>query len=170
MTDGFDKSKWINLPRNVVVGHNALEEVPDVLETRLGFRTAVVVTSPTTREIAGDRVADLIRDDGIEAETVVVESAGFDGIERTVEVGEETGADILLGVGGGVPIDTAKVAADDLDVPFVSVPTAASHDGITSSRASVPDGERRHSVNAHPPLGVVADTGILSQAPFRLMA
>jgi glycerol-1-phosphate dehydrogenase [NAD(P)+] len=170
MTDGFGKSKWINLPRNVVVGHDVLDEVPDVLETRLGFERALVVTSPTTRRVAGDEVADHVSDDGLVVEKVVVEKAGFEAVEEAVDAGRETNADVLLGVGGGVPIDTAKVAADRLDVPYVSVPTAASHDGITSSRASIPDGDRRHSVEASAPLGVVADTGVLADAPFRLTA
>ncbi len=170
MTDGFDKAKWINLPRNVVVGREVLSEVPDVLDTRLGFESAVVVTSPTTREVAGDEVAELVEDAGIDSEVTVVEEAGFDAIDDAVDDAEEGDADVLLGVGGGVPIDTAKVASEEVDVPFVSVPTAASHDGITSSRASIPDGDRRHSVEAHPPLGVVADTSILADAPFRLTA
>jgi glycerol-1-phosphate dehydrogenase [NAD(P)+] len=170
MTDAFGKSKWINLPRNVVVGHDVLEEVPDVLETRLGFERALVVTSPTTRNVAGDEVATHIKDDGLAVETVVVEKAGFGAVEHTTSVAEEIDADVLLGVGGGVPIDTAKVSADEVGAPYVSVPTAASHDGITSSRASVPDGNRRHSVEASAPLGVVADTGVLADAPFRLTA
>jgi glycerol-1-phosphate dehydrogenase [NAD(P)+] len=170
MTDGFGKSKWINLPRNVVVGHDVLRDVPDVLETRLGFERALVVTSPTTRRVAGDEVAEHIVDAGLEVETVVAEEAGFDGVKRATDVAHERDTDVLLGVGGGVPIDVAKVAADEMDAPYVSVPTAASHDGITSSRASVPDGETRHSVEASAPLGVVADTGVLADAPFRLTA
>ena len=170
MTAGFDKSTWIHLPRHVVVGHDALDETPDVLEGRPGFDTALIVTSPTTRGIAGDRVAELLDGSGVSSETVVVEDAGFDAIDDAVDAAEGSGVDVLMGVGGGVPIDTAKVASHELGVPFVSVPTAASHDGITSSRASIPDEESRHSVQATPPLGVVADTGILAEAPFRLMA
>lgn len=166
----FEKRKWIRLPRNVVVGHDALDSVPDVLDSRLGFGNALVVTSPTTREIAGDQVAELTRDAGLEVEVYVVREAGMDAIEEASRVAEETSADVLFGVGGGVPIDAAKAVADTVGVPFVSVPTAASHDGISSSRASVPEEGRRHSVEAYPPLGVVADTGILADAPFRLTA
>ncbi len=166
--EGFRKSTWISLPSDVVVGHGVLEEVTDVLDK--SCESALVVTSSTTRGIAGDRVAELLVDAGMESETVVVEGASFDSIDDVISTAEEIGADALLGVGGGVPIDTAKVASHRLDVPFVSVPTAASHDGIVSSRASIPDGESRHSVAASPPLGVVADTRILADAPRRLTA
>lgn len=166
----FEKSKWIRLPRNVVVGHNTLDRVPDVLDNRLGFRHAVVITSPTPREIAGDRVRELLEDSGIDTGVYVVEEPGFGSIEEASALVREEGADVLLGVGGGVPIDTAKAVADEVALPYVSVPTAASHDGISSSRASVPEEESRHSVESYPPLGVVADTGILADAPFRLTA
>jgi glycerol-1-phosphate dehydrogenase [NAD(P)+] len=48
------------------------------------------------------------------------------------------------------------------------VPTAASHDGIVSGRGSVPEGDTRHSVAAHPPLAVIADTELIANAPWRL--
>ncbi|MFB6284759.1 MAG: NAD(P)-dependent glycerol-1-phosphate dehydrogenase [Halobacteria archaeon] len=166
----FGKSNWVNLPRNIIVGEDVLEEVPDVLDNRLNFNKALVVTSPTTRKIAADDVVEYLQRDGLDADQVVVEEAGFEAIQKSVDALENSEADVLIGVGGGVPIDVAKVAADDMELSFVSVPTAASHDGITSSRASVPDGKTRHSVSAHPPLGVVADTEILSEAPYRLMA
>ncbi len=60
------------------------------------------------------------------------------------------------------------MASDDLDVGFVSVPTAASHDGIVSGRGSIPEGDTRHSVAAEPPLAVVADTAVLADAPWAL--
>jgi glycerol-1-phosphate dehydrogenase [NAD(P)+] len=52
----------------------------------------------------------------------------------------------------------------------VSVPTAASHDGISSPRASIKSEGGNISLKAEPPMGVIADTQIISQAPFRLMA
>jgi glycerol-1-phosphate dehydrogenase [NAD(P)+] len=50
------------------------------------------------------------------------------------------------------------------------VPTAASHDGIASARASVPMEEGSASLEAHPPIAIVADTEIIAQAPHRLLA
>jgi glycerol-1-phosphate dehydrogenase [NAD(P)+] len=53
-------------------------------------------------------------------------------------------------------------------VGFASVPTAASHDGIVSGRGPVPEGDTRHSVAAAPPIAVIADTGIIADAPWEL--
>jgi glycerol-1-phosphate dehydrogenase [NAD(P)+] len=60
------------------------------------------------------------------------------------------------------------MASDHLGLGFVSVPTAASHDGIVSGRGSVPEGDTRHSVAADPPLSVIADTEVLANAPWEL--
>jgi len=164
----FEKSTWIRLPRNVVVGHDVLDQTVDAVEELHLAGRPLIVTSPTPRGVAGDRVAELFAGAGRDPETVVVETASFDAVETVIEAVGDADAGFLVGVGGGKAIDIAKMAADHRGLGFVSVPTAASHDGIVSGRGSVPEGDTRHSVAAEPPLAVVADTGILADAPWRL--
>ena len=158
---------WIRLPRHVVVGPGELETTPNVFE-ELGTRgPAVIVTTPTPRRVAAERVAHQLRDDvGVEVDMTVIEGASATAVESAIQDAE--GANVLLGVGGGTAIDIAKLASDRLDVGFLSIPTAASHDGIVSGRASLPDGDVRHSVAADPPLAVIADTEIIAEAPWKL--
>ncbi|MFB6082923.1 MAG: NAD(P)-dependent glycerol-1-phosphate dehydrogenase [Halorientalis sp.] len=164
----FEKSTWIRLPRNVVVGHGVLDETVDaVAELHLTGRP-LVVTSPTPREVAGDRVVESFGAEGKEPALTTVEEASFAEVERVIETARAEEVGFLIGVGGGKVIDITKMAADELGLGFVSVPTAASHDGIVSGRGSVPEGDTRHSVAAEPPLAVVADTEILADAPWRL--
>ncbi|PSQ39639.1 NAD(P)-dependent glycerol-1-phosphate dehydrogenase [Halobacteriales archaeon SW_5_70_135] len=172
----FEKSTWIRLPRDVVVGHGVVDRVGEVVGSLPVTGRPLVVTSPTPRSIAGDRVREQLAaatdgpgDDGDGTpETVVVETASFDAVTRVIERAREAEATYLVGVGGGKAIDIAKMAAEDLGLAFVSVPTAASHDGIVSGRGSVPDGDTRHSVAAEPPVAVVADTETLADAPWEL--
>jgi len=164
----FEKSTWIRLPRNVVVGHGVLgETVAAVEELHLAGRP-LVVTSPTPREVAGERVYDLFVDAGTDPAETVVERATFGAVEEVVAAAEAADAGYLVGVGGGKVIDVTKMAAEEVGVAFVSVPTAASHDGIVSGRASIPEDDTRHSVAAEPPLAVVADTSVLADAPWAL--
>jgi glycerol-1-phosphate dehydrogenase [NAD(P)+] len=67
-------------------------------------------------------------------------------------------------------IDTAKIVSYNTDRQFISVPTAASHDGIASARASLPTMEGHASLEAQPPIAIIADTGIIAAAPHRLLA
>ena len=161
----FEKSTWIKLPRNVVVGHGVLADLGDVVDDLSVVGRPLVVTSPSPERLVGDRVRAQL---GSDPATVTVENAGFDAVERVVEAAESEGATYLVGLGGGKPIDTAKMAADRLGFGFVSVPTAASHDGIVSGRSSIPEGDTRHSVAADPPLAVVADTEVVAAAPWEL--
>ena len=164
----FDKRTWIRLPRNVVVGHGVLAETIDAVEElHLGGRP-LVVSSPTPHDVAGERVVEQFASAGYDPAEIVIDEASFGAVETVIDHAESVEAGFLLGVGGGKAIDITKMAADDLGLGFVSVPTAASHDGIVSGRGSVPEGDTRHSVAAEPPLAVVADTAILAEAPWRL--
>ncbi|RQD80236.1 MAG: NAD(P)-dependent glycerol-1-phosphate dehydrogenase [Methanocalculus sp. MSAO_Arc2] len=163
----FDKSKWMQLPRDVVIGHDAIDQIPRVLEDLALGSSVLLLSGPKTNMTIGSRVASLIQD------VCKVTSLVTDRITpETIRSVEEAGAaaDIIVAVGGGRVIDTAKIASFNLECQFVSVPTAASHDGIASSRASVPTEEGSSSLDAHPPIAIIADTGIIAQAPHRLLA
>ncbi len=160
----FEKAKWIKLPRSVLVGHGVVDELGEAVSELYLSGRPLIVSSPTPDEIAGDRVRAQFDDPA----TAVVESASFDAVETLIETAEAVEPGYLIALGGGKPIDTAKMAADHLGVGFVSVPTVASHDGIVSGRSSIPEGDTRHSVAADPPLAVVADTELLANAPWRL--
>jgi glycerol-1-phosphate dehydrogenase [NAD(P)+] len=79
--------------------------------------------------------------------------------------------EFAVGVGGGKSIVVAKQASHQAGANFVSVPTAASHDGVVSSRASITgDGGERLSLVAQTPVAVIMDTQIIANSPFRLLA
>ncbi|MCQ1539466.1 NAD(P)-dependent glycerol-1-phosphate dehydrogenase [Methanocalculus taiwanensis] len=163
----FDKSKWMQLPRDVVIGHDALDQIPRVLEELALGRSVLLLSGPRTNKAVGDRVASLIEGQ-FDLTRHVTDAITPETIRLVEEIGSS--ADLIVAVGGGRVIDTAKIASFNLDCQFVSVPTAASHDGIASSRASVPTDEGSSSLDAHPPVAIVADTGIIAAAPHRLLA
>jgi len=57
-----------------------------------------------------------------------------------------------------------------LHIPFLSLPTSAAHDGISSPRASLHGATSITSTEGAVPIGVIADTQLIVQAPFRLLA
>ncbi len=76
--------------------------------------------------------------------------------------------DIIIGFGGGTSLDVAKLIAGKTGLDWISVPTAASHDGIASEVASVSHDGYKYSQKCKGPLAVIADTAIISRAPPRL--
>jgi glycerol-1-phosphate dehydrogenase [NAD(P)+] len=168
--ESFSKSKSMELPRKVVIGHDALLQVVEVCDDlKLGTAT-LVVADENTKKIAGDAVRDLLRDGGYDVQSVVIKEADMASIDMVKNLAVEIDADFLLGVGGGRPIDVAKCASTNTKIPFLSVPTAASHDGIVSSRASIKSDGGRKSIVAQSPMAVVMDTYVISRAPHKLLA
>ena len=78
-------------------------------------------------------------------------------------------SDLIVGIGGGRSVDTAKLISYNLGKPFVSLPTAASHDGMASPFVSVKS-NKPHSIVATAPMGVFVDIDIIKKAPAKLLA
>jgi glycerol-1-phosphate dehydrogenase [NAD(P)+] len=163
----FDKSRWMQLPRDVIIGHDAISNIIDVCEDLHLGRSALIITGSHTRHIAGARIEQVLGD-RYDVSTYVTDTISTDVIQEAEDMSD--GVDFLIGVGGGRVIDTAKIVSYNIDRQFISVPTAASHDGIASGRASVPMEGGSVSMKAHPPIAIVADTAIIAAAPHRLLA
>ncbi len=164
------QKKWMQLPRDVVIGHGVIDDVKNVCADLKLTDNALIVTGKSTRKIAGDIVHDSLVDSGQNVEMIVSESASMKEVDRVRKQAIDSDVKYLLGVGSGKSIDVAKLAATEIEVPFISVPTAASHDGIVSSRASIKDGTKTASIQANAPMAVIADTEIIANAPYRLLA
>jgi len=78
-------------------------------------------------------------------------------------------SNLIVGIGGGRSVDTAKLISYNLSIPFVSLPTAASHDGMASPFVSVKS-DKPHSIVASAPMGVFVDIDIIKKAPSKLLA
>lgn len=157
----------MQLPREVVVGNGTIEGVIDVSK-RLGFtRSALIIAGLKTYEIAGKIVKELLEDEEVQVDVFLVGSATIKDVEAIEEKIRVFKPQVVFGVGGGTKIDVAKLSSARQGVPFISVPTTASHDGIASPLSSVKGFEKPYSVMAHAPIAIIADTSIIMQAPWR---
>ncbi|WNY24523.1 NAD(P)-dependent glycerol-1-phosphate dehydrogenase [Methanolapillus millepedarum] len=168
--DEIRESKWMQFPREVLIGNDVLKETPAALKKLKLTGKTFIVTGKNTADVAGNGVADILEKNGNECFIYKSEKASLEEVERIVAAAKEFKPKCFLGVGSGRSIDLAKLASKRCDIPFISIPTAASHDGIASSRASIHSDEKSESYEAQAPIAVIADTGIISQAPFRLLS
>ncbi|MCX9012066.1 MAG: NAD(P)-dependent glycerol-1-phosphate dehydrogenase [Candidatus Methanoperedens sp.] len=164
------KNKGMQLPRNVVVGHGVINDTGKVCKDLKLNGSALIVAGESTIKAAGKTVEVCLEDCGFDVDAVIIKDPTIDEVKKVENRAVETGASFLLGVGGGKSIDIAKLASMHLDLPFISVPTAASHDGIVSSRASIRENNVTVSEAASTPIAVIADTAIIAAAPYRLLA
>ncbi|MFC2153863.1 NAD(P)-dependent glycerol-1-phosphate dehydrogenase [Candidatus Altiarchaeota archaeon] len=156
--------KKIELPREVIVGDDAIYEVRNLVDRLDLGGKSLIMCDPITKEIAGDEIRKQLSD-----EVFVMGDDKKNEFKEELRHIEHSRVNFLVGVGGGKVIDKTKVLAFDAGIPYLSVPTAASHDGIASPRASIVR-EGNSSLGVHSPLGVIADTKIIRRAPKRLLA
>ncbi|UCE44349.1 MAG: iron-containing alcohol dehydrogenase, partial [Candidatus Bathyarchaeota archaeon] len=160
----------MQLPREVIVGDNTLELVSDICE-KLGFSdSAYIITGPDTYRIAGKEAEMLLADAGVNTDHLIVSSSTMWDVRAAEERIEETKPRVVLGIGGGTKIDVAKLSSARQSVPFISVPTTASHDGIASPFASIRGLHKPYSIMAQSPMAIIADTSIIAKASHRFVA
>ncbi len=164
------KNKWMELPRIVDVGHGVIHDTGKVCKDLKLNGNGLIVAGSSTLQAAGKIAALSLQEADYDVDMIVVETPSLEEVMNVENKARELKLAFLLGVGGGKSIDIAKLASMHLDLPFISIPTAASHDGIVSSRASIRKEGRTVSEAAHTPLAVIADTAIIVKAPYRLLA
>ena len=93
-------------------------------------------------------------------------------IEEVKEAAKDSGAQVIVGAGGGKVLDTARAVAADLRLPVVNCPTVASSDAPCSA-LSVMYNDRGQMVDyrvyARNPDLVLVDTRVIACAPPRLL-
>jgi glycerol-1-phosphate dehydrogenase [NAD(P)+] len=159
----------MQLPREVIVGKGTLNRIPEVIK-RLGLSgKALVMSDSKCYDVAGKKVHDFLSDLGLEVEVLLVKTMSIPDVIDVEEQIKRLNPQILFGVGGGTIIDSAKISSGSQGIPFVSIPTTVAHDGIASPLASIKGSNKPYSVMAQAPLAIIADTEIISQAPWRFV-
>jgi len=154
--------------RRILIEENCLPRLPEITDELDIGRKCLIVEDSITRSIAGQKVREVLEGAEYSVSEVIIEKAD---IENARRVGERLqGCDFSIAVGGGAPIDMAKAAANNSRVPFISVPTAPSHDGIASPIVSIIQKPKKTSSLASPPIAIVADLEVLSNAPRRMIS
>ena len=166
-------SKFVfSSPRKYVQGAGVLAELGTYLK-ELGD-SAFLIADEVVWGLVGEQVQNTLRQANVQQryEKFNGEASGNE-ISRLASVAQESGSAVVVGLGGGKTLDTAKAVADELHAPVVIVPTAASTDAPCSalsviySDSGVFESYRFYSKN---PDLVLVDTWVCAQAPVRLFA
>lgn len=159
---------YIAIPTILKIGKDTLNELGAYLKEK-ELTNAVVYFGNGLIDLFGQGIIDELKKDGInvmeyiELDTVKIE----DIIQLAFNI--DSKCQVIIGIGGGKVIDTAKYAAYLRKLPFISIPTSASSDGFSSASASLLVNGRRTSVPARMAYGIIVDTSILKSAPSKFI-
>jgi glycerol dehydrogenase-like iron-containing ADH family enzyme len=93
-------------------------------------------------------------------------------ILRVMKEANEFEADMIIGVGGGKSLDTAKMAAAELHVPIITVPTIAATCAAVTPLSILYNDEgiyQRNYYQANNPDLVLVDAGVILKTPVKYM-
>ncbi|MDH5430822.1 MAG: sn-glycerol-1-phosphate dehydrogenase [Nitrosopumilus sp.] len=162
-------SHTMELPRQIVVGEKNINEFAGFLQDLIKPKKVSLISGIHVKKILRQKIEKSLENKKIKFVWHISKDNQFSSLKKIQMDVKKDHSDIIAGIGGGRSVDTAKMVAFNLDIPFVSVPTAASHDGIASPFVSIKS-DKPHSIVASAPLGVFVDIDIIKKAPLRLLA
>lgn len=167
-------SLQIRIPKLVRIKRGALDRLGIYLR-RDRHTPVLVLASPLPDSLAAKARASLKRtaedgappgkDTGIAvADWITIDNNCFEeAIRIFAALPKRLGA--IVGIGGGKALDTAKYIAFLARLPYIAVPTSLSNDGFCSPQASLTLADKRRSLPAALPQGIVLDVGECLNAP-----
>ena len=177
-------------------GKGAIQEIAGEV-TRRGFRKAFVCSGPTLyKHGVTKKVTDVLEQAGCpyEVYTNIKENPTIENVQDGVKAYKASGADFIVALGGGSPMDTAKAIGiiinnpefEDVrslegvaptknpSVPIIAVPTTAGTASEITINYVITDTEKRRKfvcVDTHDiPIVAVVDPDMMSSMPNGLTA
>jgi glycerol-1-phosphate dehydrogenase [NAD(P)+] len=162
-------SHTMELPRLIVIGENNINEFGEFIVSLNKAKKISLISGIHVKKILKNKIEKSLKLKKIKFVWHTSNNNQISTLNQIQKDVKKDCSDIVAGIGGGRSVDTAKLVSFNLDLPFVSVPTAASHDGMASPFVSVKS-DKPHSIVASAPLGVFVDIGVIKKAPEKLLA
>jgi len=171
------KIEIMEIPRYVIAGQNATEQMPQVFSNaKIGKKGLIITGKNKTRKIAENKVIPNLK--GVTDVEIckITHKVNYNILNDIFEEVKNQKFDFVVSVGGGSIIDAGKVISSWINVPFISYPTSPAHDGISSPaisfllREEIKKHNRERAKVIRSPLMIIADADIIANAPYRLFA
>lgn len=136
-------------------------------------RTALVIGGGTALSLCGEAINASLARAGIGCCR-----EKFGGVSSRSEIGRlaalaaDTGADLIVALGGGAAIDAAKAVSHELELPVIVVPTTAATDAPCSALAVIYSDEgvfERYLHLRRNPDCVLVDTALIAASPAKFL-
>jgi glycerol dehydrogenase len=156
-------------PRKYVQGPDVLSEA-GALIAAIGKRPLVLWDKKVKSIVGKTLLASLAEAKLKVADVAFAGDSTHAEVDRVAKLAVEAKADVIVGVGGGKALDTAKAAAAKIGSAMITIPTIASNDSPTSSYTVWYDEKGNclgfESWGRNPDL-VLVDTRVIANGPVR---
>lgn len=159
----------ITIPTILEVGTNRLENCASYLE-KVKLYKVVIFFGEGIKLLFGSKILNSLEKS---SQVSLLESYEYDEIRLENLISKAfilpSDTQAIIGVGGGKVLDCAKYIAFLNNIPFISVPTSTSNDAFASSGCSLYINDRRKSVHAAMPFGIIVDLDIVKNSPIKFI-
>ena len=183
-----------SVPQNIIVGKGSLAKLPEVAE-KSGGKKAFIISGPHLNKMGiVQSCVDALKAKGIES-SVFTETEGNPSVETVDKASaayKESGADFIVALGGGSPMDVAKAVgvvaryggsiteyegADKVPgdiIPLIAVPTTAGTGSEVTAFSVITDHSRDYKLTVFSykliPSYAILDAKLLTTAPASVAA
>ena len=157
-----------NLPICLAVEEDAFFHSDEIVKKYIPEiigKKAIVISEEFLIGIYKDKINDISHDFG-GAEIYAMGSASFD---EAVKIAKKVCIEdikIIIGIGGGRVLDTAKYAAHISKAVYICMPTSLSNDSLASPFSVLEtEGSARKTIECKIPTAIIVDTNMIINAP-----
>lgn len=159
----------VDIP-NYTIGPDAISALSGIAEN-LGDR-ALIVGGETALEKSKEKVVQaLTLHGGIDFHIRWYGGeVSYENIDTLMGEAQKNRSNLIIGVGGGKAIDTAKGLAEKLQIPIITIPTIASTCAAATALSVIyqPNGEFAEILHMdHSPVHILIDTTIIAASPWQ---
>ena len=157
-----------NLPICLAVEEDAFFHSDEIIKRYIpeiiGQKT-IIISEEFLIGIYNEKITDISRDFG-NAEIFAMNSASFD---EAVSIAKKVCVEdikVIIGIGGGRVLDTAKYAAHISKAVYICMPTSLSNDSLASPFSVLETyGKARKTFECKIPTAIIVDTNMIINAP-----
>ena len=183
-----------SIPQNIIVGAGTLAKLPECAK-KMGGTHAMILSGPTLKKMGVvDKAADSLKSAGIAADifTDIEANPSVTTVEKATESYLASGADFLVALGGGSPMDVAKAVGVTAKyggsiteyegahkvpgkiVPLIAIPTTAGTGSEVTAFSVITDHSRDYKLTVFSyellPEYAILDPELLTSAPASVAA
>ena len=183
-----------SVPQDIIFGKGSLQRLPEIAK-KLGGRHAYIISGPVLAKMGlVEKCVSYMKEAGYEADVFTQTEANpsVDTVERAVEGYKNCGADMIVGLGGGSPIDVAKAVGVLVKyggriteyegggkvpgpiVPLIAIPTTAGTGTEVTAFSVITDHSRNYKLTVFSydilPSYAILDSELIMTAPASVAA